>query len=310
LGVASVIPLAESNPDLVRRALRLKKLGNELCETLVGRKVHAIGMIPGGFLRWPDREDLKHVGTILEAARDDLEETLSLFRGLHPPQMHRTTEYIALRAPDEYALYTGQIASSLGEASSPRDYRTRIKERVVCHSSAKHATAASDSYAVGALARFNLNHRSLHPRARQAAEELRLQPPVTNPFHNNTAQLVEVFHCHEEASALCNQLLDRRGYVHRIKEPTHFGRGVGATEVPRGTLYHEYTLDRDGRITEANCVIPTGQNLANIESDMRGLVEEMAGGEPHEIQQRLEMLVRAYDPCISCSSHFLDVRFE
>jgi sulfhydrogenase subunit alpha len=132
---------------------------------------------------------------------------------------------------------------------------------------------------------------------------------VTNPFHNNSAQLVETLHCYEDALWLCDELIGRKGYVHRMKEPTRYARGIGASEVPRGTLYHDYTYDPDGRITSANCIIPTGQNLANIEADMHAMVSGMAGREPQEIQHGLEMLVRAYDPCISCATHFLDVEF-
>ena len=136
-----------------------------------------------------------------------------------------------------------------------------------------------------------------------------LKPIVTNPFHNNTAQLIETLHCYEDAMRVLDDLMLRKGYVHRMKEPRKYGRGVGATEVPRGTLFHDYTIDAEGRIKEANCIIPTGQNLANIEADMYKVVGDMAGGEPAEIQHRLEMLVRAYDPCISCATHFLEVQF-
>ncbi|MBD3160727.1 MAG: Ni/Fe hydrogenase subunit alpha [Candidatus Eisenbacteria bacterium] len=306
----SVIPLAETHPEVVKRALRLKKMANASVETLVGRKVHPIGMMPGGFRRWPLPEEIGEVKRLLLEAREDLTATVELFRRLDMPPLRRDeTEYLALREDGEYALYTGQIASSLGTISPPRTYRDRIHETVAPHSSAKHVSAERDSFAVGALARYNLNHDRLRPWAKAVAAELGLEPPVTNPFHNNTAQLVEILHCYEDALELCDQLLERPNGDHRIQEPTRHGRGVGASEVPRGTLYHDYRIDESGRITEANCIIPTGQNLANIEADMRQVVSDMAGGEPNDIQQRLEMLVRAYDPCISCSCHFLDVEF-
>ena len=309
-GAGSVIPLAETHPEVVKRALRLKKTANAAVETLVGRKVHPIGMVPGGFCRWPLPEEIGEVKRMLLGAREDIAATAELFGGLEVYPLRRDdTEYLALQTDGEYALYTGQIASSLGTVTPANTYRDRIHERVVPHSSAKHVSAERESFAVGALARYNLNHDRLHPWAKAVASEYGLAPPVTNPFHNNTAQVLEILHCYENALDLCDRLLERRGIAHRIKEPTRHGRGVGASEVPRGTLYHDYQIDAEGRITEANCVIPTGQNLANIEADMRQLVAEMAGGEPKEIQGRLEMLVRAYDPCISCSCHFLDIRF-
>ncbi len=307
--VGSVIPLAGSHPDVVKRALRLKKLGNEMCEILVGRKIHPIGMLPGGFTRWPLPGEFRQVKEMLLKARPDIEATVELFKGIPMPELERKTEYMALKTDGEYAFYTGDIASSLGTVSPPRTYLERIHERVAAHSAAKHARAAAESFAVGALARYNVNHGQLRPWAKSVAKELGLTPPVTNPFHNNTAQLIEILHCYEDALWLCDELIARKGYIHRMKEPVRYSRGVGASEVPRGTLYHDYTYDSDGRITSANCIIPTGQNLANIEGDMHAMVNGMAGREPQEIQHRLEMLVRAYDPCISCATHFLDVEF-
>ncbi|MBM3286396.1 MAG: Ni/Fe hydrogenase subunit alpha [Candidatus Eisenbacteria bacterium] len=307
--VGSVIPLAGTHPEVVKRALRLKKLGNEICEILAGRKIHPIGVLPGGFARWPLPEEILRVRKILEDARPDLEATVELFKTLKMPELERKTEYVALKAPGEYAFYTGDIASSLGKVTPPQTYLDRISERVVSHSAAKHVKAQAESYAVGARARLNINHEMLRPWAKGVLKALGLKPPLTNPFHNNTAQLIEVLHCYENAIEMCDELLARKGYVHRMKQPTKYGRGAGASEVPRGVLFHDYTLDADGRITKANCIIPTGQNLANIEADMHTLVGQMAGREPQEIQRGLEMLVRAYDPCISCATHFLEVRF-
>jgi len=148
----------------------------------------------------------------------------------------------------------------------------------------------------------------LRPWAKQVAERIGLRGPSHNPFHNNLAQLVEAVHCYEDAIEIAAEL-SRRSYRHERQKPVRFGRGVGATEVPRGTLYHDYTYDKDGYILEANCIIPTGQNLANIEKDMEALVTKVIDKPQDEIRHSFEMLVRAYDPCISCATHFLDVRF-
>ena len=308
-GVGSVIPLASSHPEVVKMALRLKKLGNEICEIIVGRKIHPIGMLPSGFTRWPLLEDLRRCRGLLEAARPDLDATVELFKTIQMPALDRPTEYMALKLKGEYAFYSGDIASTMGKVTAPQTYLERIQERVAPHSAAKHVKGTEGTFAVGALARFNVNYDQLLPWARKVADAVGLKPIVTNPFHNNTAQLIETLHCYEDALRILDDLMLRKGYVHRMKEPTRYGRGVGATEVPRGTLYHDYTIGTDGRITDANCIIPTGQNLANIEADMYKLVGDMRDGEPAEIQHKLEMLVRAYDPCISCATHFLDVRF-
>jgi len=308
LGVGSVIPLAETHPEVVKRALRLKKLANYMCDLLIGRKVHPIAYVPGGFTRWPEKKDFLTVHQALLDAREDLEATVELLAGIPMPDLTRETEYLALKDPKEYALYTGDIASTLGQVSPPHTYRERIQEWVAPHSAAKHVKAQKDAFAVGALARFNVNHAMLRPWAKQVAERIGLRGPSHNPFHNNLAQLVEAVHCYEDAIEIAAEL-SRRSYRHERQKPVRFGRGVGATEVPRGTLYHDYTYDKDGYILEANCIIPTGQNLANIEKDMEALVTKVIDKPQDEIRHSFEMLVRAYDPCISCATHFLDVRF-
>ena len=280
-GVGSVLPLAESHPDVVKRALRLKRLGNHMCDLLVGRKVHPVSYLPGGFTRWPETKDFACVRQLLLDARLDLEATVDLFSTVKLPDFKRETEFLALKSEGEYALYTGDIASSLGQVSPPATYLDRIHEFVQPHSAAKHVRAQKDAFAVGALARFNVNHAALRPWAADVAKKLGLKAPDYNPFHNNLAQVVETVHCYEEALELAEDL-SKREYKHERRMPRKFGRGVGATEVPRGTLYHDYTYDADGYITQANCIIPTGQNLANIEKDMEALV-------PHVLDQSEEV---------------------
>lgn len=308
LGVGSVIPLAATHPEVVKRALRLKKLGNFMVEHLVGRKVHSIAYVPGGFTRWPEKKDFAEVRRMLLEARADMEATVELFASAPLPEFTRETEFLALTAKGEYAFYTGDIASTLGQVSPPATYLDRIHEFVMPHSAAKHVRAARDAFAVGALARFNVNAEMLRPWAKEVARKLNIKPIDSNPFHNNLAQVVEAVHCYEEALELTEELM-KREYRHERKKPVRFGRGVGATEVPRGTLYHDYTLDAEGYIKEANCIIPTGQNLANIEKDMEALVPVVLGQSEDKIRLAFEMLVRAYDPCISCATHFLDVTF-
>ncbi|RLC87111.1 MAG: Ni/Fe hydrogenase subunit alpha, partial [Chloroflexi bacterium] len=166
------------------------------------------------------------------------------------------------------------------------------------------------SYMVGALARLNNNFDQLHPRAKEAAAKLGLKPIVTNPFLNTAAQVVEMVHCVEDSIRIIDELLTRGV---EPEEPSvvdvRAGEGVGSCEVPRGTLFHHYTIGDDGRVTHANCVIPTNQNVANLNADMRALVPQILDRPQEEIRLTLEMLVRAYDPCISCSAHFLTVEF-
>jgi coenzyme F420-reducing hydrogenase alpha subunit len=182
-------------------------------------------------------------------------------------------------------------------------------EYQVAHSTAKHTQHGRPSYAVGALARFNLSHRQLHPRAQEAAAALGLVPGCSNPYMNTVAQVVEMVHFLEEAISLCELLIDRGLTLEPLVPPAYLtGEGTGSCEAPRGTLFHHYAF-RDGKAIAGDCVIPTGQNLANIEADMRALVPTLLGRPTEQIAHNLEMLVRAYDPCISCSTHMLEVEF-
>jgi len=303
LGVGSVIPLASTHPDVVIRALRLKKLGNDIAGILAGRKIHPISMVVNGFTHLPRESELKELKQRLEGAIPDLRATVELFQSVSLPDFQRETEYLALHKPGEYAFYDGDIASSDGGITPAAQYRRVVKEKVVPHSTAKHCWSQRDSYMVGALARFNVNHQQLRPLARQAAEALGLRAPSYNPFLNSVAQIVETAEAIEDAIETIDALLTRGIRVEDSRVQVKAGLGVGAVEVPRGTLYHEYELDEKGRIVAANLVIPTGQNMANLEADMRAIVPTLLDRPQPEIELMLEMLVRAYDPCISCSVH-------
>jgi sulfhydrogenase subunit alpha len=246
----------------------------------------------------------------LVAARDDMDESIALLKSLPWPQFERGTEYVSLQKDDEYAFIDGRIATTDGFTYELPDYRKVTNEHLVPHSTAKWARHNRDSYMVGALARFNNNYDQLHPRAKAAAEELSMKPIVTNSFLNSAAQAIEMVHCVEDSIRIIDELVDRG-----IEEEPLYqfegkgGEGVGSCDVPRGILFHNYIIDDDGFIQGANCIIPTNQNHANIEADLRALVPQILDRPQEEIRHMTEMLVRAYDPCISCSTHLLNVEF-
>ena len=309
LGLGSVIPLARTAPAVVERTLRMKKLAGDLCRAICGRHTHPISMAVGGFTQFPSREELVELRTRFDAMRADVDETVELIGQLTFPEFERETEYVALFKPDEYAFIGGEIRSSDGGTWPTSEYAQITQEHVVPHSSAKHTRHSRESYMVGALARFNLNHELLCPEAQEAAAHLGLAAPCVNPYKNTVAQLVEMVHAVYESMGLIDELLARGIFNEALVAPARLsGVGVGACEVPRGVLFHQYTIE-DGLILRADCVIPTGQNLANIEADMRALVPQVLGRPRDEIVLGLEMLVRAYDPCISCSTHLVDVKF-
>jgi sulfhydrogenase subunit alpha len=308
-GVGSVIPLAKTAPGVVLRALRMKKLAGDICAVVCGRHTHPVSMTVGGFTHFPTHDDLIALDERLDAMRADLDATVELFQGLDIPDYERDTEYLALSKDDEYCFMDGVIRSTDGGAWEVDQYLQVTNEFQVTHSTAKHARNQRQSYMVGALARFNINHRQLHPRAKAAASALNLIPKCVNPYMNTVAQVVEIVHCVEDAIEIIERLLDKKIDWEESAQPAKLsGLGVGACEAPRGSLYHAYDI-KDGFITGANCVIPTAQNLANIEADMRNLVPKILDRKQGEITQALEMLVRAYDPCISCSAHMLKVRY-
>lgn len=309
LNVGSVIPLAKTAPEIVQRALRMKKLSGDLCQALCGRHTHPIAMVVGGFAHYPTAAELYALRERFVAGWADVEATVELFQTLPIPLFERETEYLALHNDDVYGFIDGDVISTDGGRWPVEAYRTITNETLLPHSSAKHTSNQRDSYMVGALARFNLNHALLHPKAKAAATALGLAPLCTNPYMNTVAQVVEIAHCYAEGIDLIEALLQREIAWEEPVQPARLsGEGVGACDVPRGMLFHHYVIE-DGVITGANCIIPTNQNLANIEADMRALVPTLLHKPQPEIAHRLEMLVRAYDPCISCSTHLLDVKF-
>jgi sulfhydrogenase subunit alpha len=314
LGAMSAFALIPSHPEVVKTALRAKKLANDIGDIIGGRAVHPITLIPGGFTKVPTIDTLKSIKKSYEDGRNDLTVLVDLYASLvgKIPAFERDTEYIALSSNEEYALYDGDINSTDTDRAPVEKYLDFTKEKIVAHSSAKHCNHARASYMVGALSRYKLNHKQLHPKAIEAAKKLKLDAKTTNTYHNNTAQMVEAVHALEDAILVCDKLINLKPNPNEpIGKPTKFGSGVGATEVPRGVLYHDYTYNNRRQIVNANCIIPTNQNMANLDLDMQKMVPEYIkqGMSKNDLRQHLEMLVRAYDPCVSCSVHMLEVEY-
>ncbi len=309
LGAGSAFSLAHTHKEAVLRALRLKKLANDLADLIGGRKVHPITCIVGGFTRVPEVSQLRVMQQRLTQAMDDLKETVKLFKGLNIPDFFRETEYIALKDPAEYAFISGNITSTDTGIAPIASYLQITNEFCVPHSTAKFTRHNRDSYMVGALARFNNNFIQLSPEAQEAAENFGLTPICHNPYMISMAQIVESIHIVEDGLKLIDQLIQRGINEEKLDVKVKSGRGIGAVEAPRGTLFHDYVYDDHGILTEANCIVPTNQNHNNIQKDMEALVPSIIHKSQEEITHMLEMLVRAYDPCISCSTHLLKVKF-
>jgi sulfhydrogenase subunit alpha len=305
LGADSVFPLLETHKDVVLMALRFKKLAYYFAEILAGRKTHPLSCVVGGFAKLPKLDDLKAIKTKLEDTMVDLKTVGELFKTLDIPNFIRETEYIALKDVKEYAFISGDIASTDSGTVPAHNYLEVTNEFCVPHSTAKYTKHQRDSYMVGSLARFNINHSQLLPRAKSLAKELGLSAPCHNPFMITVAQLVETIHVIEDSLNLIDQIASSGLKEEENRVQVKAGRGIGAVEAPRGILFHDYTYDENGILTRANCIIPTNQNHNNIQKDMEALAPLILNRPEDEIQHTLEMLVRAYDPCISCSTHLL-----
>ncbi len=316
LGMGSIIPLASVNKDELMRVIKIHRLANQICEIIGGRTTHPVRCVVGGFCALPTEDELKMVKDKFVQILSELQFFAELLEGFLPkfPDFERETEYIGLTNGTEYALYEGDIGSTDTGKTGVENYLEVTNEYVVPHSTAKFTKHARDSYMVGALARFNLNHEKLLHRAKAVAEMLGLRPVCTNPYMNSVAQLVESVHSAENSIKLIDEVLDAGLKDEIVDEessniPVRAGRGIGAVEAPRGILFHDYEYDSSGTCVKANCVIPTNQNHANIQKDMEELVPKIAHLPEEDIKLALEMLVRAYDPCISCSTHYIEVKF-
>jgi len=309
LGHDSALSLAAVAPDVVRQALRLKKIGNNLLRTIGGRSVHPVNTCVGGFYRWPDVQAIRSLIPELEWALEASKETVRFAAGLAYPEFEMDYEFVALTRPDEYAIYDGEILSSTGKKITPEEFEKSYIESHVQHSNALHShTSDGNSYFVGPLARLNLNFEQLRPAAQQAAEEAGITLPLRNPFKNLLARAVELVEVCDVAIELCRSY-QPTGTSHANIQLKN-GEGAGVSEAPRGLLYHRYIVDEAGKIRFARITPPTAQNFAQMEADLWQFAPRVIDLPHEDATLACEHLVRSYDPCISCATHFLKLTID
>jgi coenzyme F420-reducing hydrogenase alpha subunit len=301
----SVIPLVERTPEVITIARRLKLFANRLCDAIAGRTTHPVSLQVGGVTAVPSKKELIGFRDELEQIINDLQKVAALFATLQMPDFVRETEFVSLKGEEEYPAMGGNIISSDGIVRPDNEYKSMTNEYVDANNTSKWTKLSRESYAVGALARFNNNYHLLHPEAVKVAEMFGLKPVCHNPFMNNVAQLVESFHSAYEIMRLIDEVTAGKLKNTMAEFKPTAGEGVGIVEAPRGILFHNYTYDANGRIEKANCVVPSTQNNANIHYDMKSLVEKFAvtGMTDEKLELLSSMLVRSYDPCLSCSVH-------
>jgi len=309
LGYESVIHMAADHAPIVERALELKKIGNEILGLLGGRAVHPINVRVGGFYRVPGRAELQALVPRLEWALDASLETVRLVAGFDFPDFERDYELVALRHPDEYPFNEGRVVSSRGIDVDVSEYEKHFEELHVEHSNALHSRIVGrGAYFSGPLARYSLNFDKLTPLAREVAREVGLGEVCRNPFKSIIVRAVElVFACEEGLRILAGYEPPAKPAVEVVPRA---GTGWGCTEAPRGILYHRYRIDEEGSIREAKIVPPTSQNQPQIEDDLRAFVEPRLDLSKDRLTWQCEQAIRNYDPCISCATHFLDLRVD
>jgi coenzyme F420-reducing hydrogenase alpha subunit len=309
LGYDDAIKMAKDHGEVVERGLKLKKAGNDLMAKIGGREIHPINVRVGGFYKVFPRKELEGLVEQLKWARDAALETVRWTAGLNFPELELDHEFVALRHPSEYPLNEGRLVSSAGLDIDISEFDQHIEEEHVAHSNALHSRIKGrGAYLVGPMARFNLNFDRLSPMALDAAREAGLSGTCKNPFKSIVIRSIEVLHaCDEALRILQNYEMPERPHV---EISPRAGTGHGCTEAPRGILYHQYSIDDDGKILRAAIVPPTSQNQKAIESDLRQYVQNNQDLPDDRLTWECEQTIRNYDPCISCATHFLKLEMD
>jgi sulfhydrogenase subunit alpha len=309
LGYAGAVEMARDHPRIVEQGLQMKKAGNELMALIGGREVHPINVRVGGFYRAPSRRELRALIDPLERARETALDTVRWAAELEFPDVELAPEYVALSEADRYPVDLGKIAFGSGLEIDPEGFLEHVFEEHVEHSNALRARLRDGgTYLTGPLARYGLAHDRLRPLSREVAAEAGLDAVCRNPFRSIVVRGVELVEAVDEALALIDayeppdppavEVVPRRAVGH------------GATEAPRGLLYHRYEIDDDGTILDARIMPPTSQNQLAIEEDLRAVVERHMHESDERLTHRCEQAVRNHDPCISCATHFLELTVD
>jgi len=309
LGLQDVVEMAKDYGPAVHQALRLKKIGNELVALMGGREIHPVSAAVGGFHKVPSKKDLARLVEDLKWAVEASVATAKLVASFEFPDFEQDYEFVALSHPDEYPFNEGRLVSNKGLDIDVSEYEDNFIEQHVKHSTALHSVIrARGSYLTGPLARFNLNFAKLPEIARQTASDCGLSVPCLNPYKSIVVGAIELVFACEEALRIIAQY--EPPSAPRVEVPLRAGVGQAATEAPRGVLYHRYSVDPQGLILTAKIVPPTSQNFKRMEDDLWRYLPQLIGRPVEEMTWRCEQAVRNYDPCISCSAHFLRLEIQ
>ncbi len=301
--VASGLDIIEKYPEEAKKILALRSYGNEIVKIIGGRTVHPLASVAGGFTKPPKREAIENLLKKQEIMLVYAKILLELVKKLNLPEFDRASQYTAFSGANDYFAYDGNIKTSFGGAYAPLKFLKAIREKEILGNPSKRSTINNTPFMVGALARLHLNRENLNPEAKKEIAELGFKFPAFNPFHNNIAQAIELIHLVEEIKKLGLNLLKIDLSNILAKYEIKAGNGIGALEVPRGTLYHYYEIDNRGIIQNVNIITPTAQFLNNLEEDIKYWFNKNKAKNIEEQKRCIAMITRAYDPCITCATH-------
>ncbi len=311
LGYESALAMAPKYKKEVADALQLMKAGNEIVTVFGGRQMHPMGGRVGGFTHYPHKDELRRLVKLLEACDQPALRTLKLFAKLPSPDLWVEREHLALKQAHGFPLLTGDIISDDGLVIKEHEYERYFTEYAKPWSTAKFVVQRGKSFMLGALPRINNNHPRLDEDIKAVLKKAKIHFPNKNPFYNNIAQAIELVVWTRRAKRLLQHFVDKGFKREQIKVVPKAGTGVGVVEVPRGILFHTYELDKHGIVQRCNIMTPTSQNLKAMEEDLKIYLQQLLdhGVKKSDIPLELEKLIRAYDPCFSCSTHFLKVNW-
>lgn len=312
MGYESAIKMAPKFKKEIADALLLMKAGNELVTVFGGRQMHPMGGRVGGFTHYPSTDQIAHLVSLLEQCEGPAMRTLKLIASLPVPDLHVEREHLSLLQQHDFPLLMGDIISDSGWRIEEHQYEKYFKEYVDRWSTAKFVVKKGKSFMLGALPRINNNHPVLDEDIKRVLKKAKISFPSKNPFHNNVAQAIELVTWVRRAKRLLEAYLPSGFRKETIVVHLKAGTGVGVVEVPRGILFHTYTVDAKGHVTKCNIMTPTCQNLKAMQEDVKVYLQQLLdkGAKKNDIPLELEKLIRAYDPCFSCSTHFLKVDWE
>ncbi|WP_077080850.1 Ni/Fe hydrogenase subunit alpha [Mycobacterium numidiamassiliense] len=308
LGYPDIVGMSRDHAEVVERGLSLKKAGNRLMEFVGGRAIHPVNVRLGGFYSVPARLEFRPIAEQLRRALDSAVATVEWVAGFDFPDVELDHEFLALTASGRYPIENGTIARSGGPSFAVADFTNHVAESQVPYSTALHATLDGGRHLTGPLARYSLNSPALSPIAAQAAADAGLLSECRNPFRSIIVRAVEVVYAIEEALRIIEEY--QRPSRPFVDVPARAGVGHGVSEAPRGLLYHRYRIDEDGLVSAATIIPPTSQNQAAIEADLARIVSDNLSLDDAALTTLCERLIRSYDPCISCSTHFLTLTVQ